>query len=359
MFPGVSVAGAAHQHVSSTRTNDLHIYIDESGVFKPASHGDAWSVVAAFVIIEKDERLLKQLVTQLKLACGKTYKDEIKLKDISEDRYISFLSALARSTGGTLYCTATDMSFVSDSAVIQHRDIQSEKIVEHKDKMHYETARTGLELLSDQVKRLSPQLYMQLVCQVNLIADVINRAILFYVQRNPKNLSRFRWRIDQKNTEKNEYEDAFEKVAPALLQSISLENPSIAVREFDYTAMSKFTYTKANAPNYLNECYGLSVNVENSLNVGKIMRDDLSFPDSKECIGVQVADLLASGIRRALRGQFEKLNDISRLLGNLMVQALKDQMPINLISFREGPIDNQHTKRVVMNFNRYSKAMLL
>lgn len=337
----------------------MHIYIDESGVFKPASHGDAWCVVAAFVVIEKDESLLKQLVTQLKLENGKSYKDEIKLKDISEDRYISFLSALAKSTNGTLYCTATNMSLVSDSIVIQHRDIQSAKIVEHKDKMLYETARTGLELLSNQIRGLSPQLYMQLVCQIELIADVINRGILYYVQRFPKNLGRFRWRIDQKNTEKNEYENAFEKVAPALLQSISLENPSIAVREFDYSAMSKFIYTKENAPKYLNECYGLNVNVDGSMNIGKIMRDDLSFPDSKECIGVQVADLLASGLRRALRGQFERLEDISRLLGKLMVQALKGQMPINLISFRESSIDNLSTKKVVMNFNKNSKAILL
>ena len=336
----------------------MHIYIDESGVFKPASHSDAWCVVAAFVVVEKDVRTLNQLVTQLKLEYGKTYKDEIKLKDINEDRYISFLSALTKFNG-TLYCTATDMASVTDAVVSQHRDIQSEKVVEHKDKMIYENARTGLELLSAQIKGLSPQLYMQLVCQVNLIADVINRAILYYVQRSPMNLSQFRWRIDQKNTEKIDYEDAFEKVAPALLQSISLRNPSIAVREFDYSAMSKFVYTKENAPKYLNECYGLDVDVADSLNVGKIMRDNLSFSDSKEYIGIQIADLLASGLRRALRGQFERLDDVSKLLGRLMVQALKGRMPINLISFREGEIGNESTRRVIMNFNKFSKPMLL
>ena len=137
----------------------MHIFIDESGVFVPANHPNAWCVVAACVSIEKDVRSLTKLMTQLKLNCGKTFKDEVKLKDLTEEQYISFLQFL-RKLNGILFCTSTDMSLISNIIVINHRDTQAQKVVEHKDKMIHKSARTGLEDLSAQIKELSPQLYM-------------------------------------------------------------------------------------------------------------------------------------------------------------------------------------------------------
>lgn len=315
-------------------------------------------MVAAYVTVEKDVRSLKKIVTKLKIECGKTFEEEIKLKDLTEDQYVSLLSSLLK-LDGTLFSTATDMSILTDANVMHHRDVQAGKIIKHKDKMIYEEARNGLEQLSIQVRQLSPQLYMQLVCQVDLISDVINRAILYYVQRHPKCLKRFKWRIDQKNTKKIQYEEAFEKVTPALLQTISIENPTISVREFDYSAMAEFVYSTEDAPNYLKETYGLNVDATDSLNIGKILHQDLRFDDSKQNIGIQVVDLLAAGLRRILRGQFRKMEEISRLLGGLMVQALQGQMPINLISFTDGQVCNYHAKKAIRNFYDYSRPMLL
>jgi hypothetical protein len=251
------------------------------------------------------------------------------------------------------------MSLVSESIVINHRNFQAQKVVEHKEKMIHKAAKMSLEHLSAEIRELAPQLYMQLVCQVNLIADLINRAILFYVQRRPSNLCRFKWRVDQKNTKKIRYEEAFTKVAPSLLQSISLKEPFIAVSEFDYSAMSGFIYTRENAPNYLSEVYGLNVNVEGSLDIGRILREDFAFCDSKASIGIQITDLLASGLRKVLRGKFTNIEEISALLGGLMVQALKNNLPINLISFTDGNISNKTTDSVVNNFRKFAKAIVV
>ena len=275
----------------------------------------------------------------MKLNCGKTFKDEVKLKDLTEEQYIFFLQSL-RKLNGILFCTSTDMSLISNIIVINHRDTQAQKVVEHKNKMIHKSARTGLEDLSAQIKELSPQLYMQLVCQINLIADVISRSILYYVQRNPKILCRFKWRIDQKNTKKTRYEDAFSKMAPSLLQTMSLEHPSIRVEEFDYSAISEFVFTKENAPDYLSADYGLDIDITEALNLGKVLRDDFAFHDSKSNIGIQIVDLLASGLKRALRGEFTNVEEISKLLGSLMVQAQKNNVPMNLISFTEGVVNN-------------------
>ena len=123
--------------------------------------------------------------------------------------------------------------------------------------------------------------------------------------------------------------------------------------------MSKFIYTKENAPNYLSESYGIDIDATDSLNIRKILLDDFTFNDSKANIGIQIADLLASGLRRALRGQFTNIDEIASLLGTLMVQAPKGKMPINLISFVDGSVSNKTTHRVVNNFRKFSKPMLM
>lgn len=82
-----------------------------------------------------------------------------------------------------------------------------------------------MRTLADEIQGLSPQLYVQLVCQVRLIDDVLRRAINYYAQRMPQTLRHFRWRIDQKNVEKPTFEQAFARIAPALLQTRSIRDP--------------------------------------------------------------------------------------------------------------------------------------
>ncbi len=334
----------------------MNIYIDESGSYVCAPHKDAWNVVVAYVSPEIDNRRLKRLIKQLKRKCGVEYKNELKLRDLSEDRYIWFLENLIK-LNGVLFCTATDTSMLSNEEIIIHRNNQAERILENYDKMKYEEGKHALRYLHDQVKSLSPQLYLQLTCQVNLIIDIIYRAILFYVQRIPKTLEVFKWRIDQKNTSRIDFEDSFEKVCPMFLQTYSLTNPIPLCEDFDYSFMDKYFFTKDTIPRYLNTVYGIETDLSSGINIQKIVREDISFVDSKENIGIQVGDLLATGIRRALRVQFSNLEKITILLGCLMLQAQKEKWPINLISYVNGRIENSETKQVINNMKRYSKPM--
>lgn len=336
----------------------MFIYIDESGVFKTANHPDAWCVVVAYITTERSVRSLEELMTSLKLKCGKTYKDEIKLKNLQEVEYIEFLKQLNK-LDGTLYATATDMSLINESDVIQHRNIQSKKIVEHKEKLIHKSGKIALQSLSDQLAGLPPQLYTQLICQINLVVDVLNRGVLYYVQRFPKNLGRFKWLIDQKNSSKFDYETAFERLCPAIIQTISLEKPFIALRGEDYRAMEKFKYTKDNAPTYLRDTYGILTDLSDAFNVGKMLNDDLSFVDSKLSTGLQIADLLASGIRRLLRNEFVNNELVSEHIGKLTVQNSNNKPPINLISFTDSIVTKRETKIAIDRIKKYSRSILL
>ncbi|HRF53656.1 MAG TPA: DUF3800 domain-containing protein [Aquimonas sp.] len=337
----------------------MHIYIDESGVFRVAEHDNAWCVVAALVVPEPVARRIAQLLIPYKLACGKRYDEEVKLGELTDDQIMSFLGKLSE-LDCTVYCVASEMSLVTEEQAHRHQAEQVAKITQHIDKMKYAEGRAGLQKLADDVSQLSPQLYMQLVCQAILVKEVIDRGILYHVQRTPKCLRRFRWRIDQKNTSKSLFEVSFEKIAPSLLQSMALSEPYYACTDFDYSAMNEFVYTEENAPTYLRDTYGLQIDAVGGLNIGKILRTDMGFPDSLSEPGIQAVDLVASSIGRLLRGRFADEDRFARALGRLMVQNLRGEFPIRLVSF--GATDVSVTDRIaniVRAFDAFSKRMLL
>jgi hypothetical protein len=336
----------------------VHIYIDESGVFKVATNTDAWSVVVAIVVPEPSVRRLGSLLLPYKLACGRKYDEEVKLGDLREEQIFSLLKKLSE-LDLTVYCVACEMSLVTSEAAQRHKESQVTKITQHIDKMKFADGRAGLQKLADNVRGLSSQLYMQLICQIHLVKEVIDRGILFYVQRTPKCLRQFRWRIDQKNMTKSLFETAFEKIAPSLLQTIAISEPSCACIDFDYGAMAEYIYTEENAPKYLRDTYGLDVNPVGGLNVGKLLRSDMAFPSSESEVGLQVADLIASSVGRVLRGRFAAEGRAARLLGSLMVQNVSGDFPIKLVSFGSaGSLLSNRVAAIVRAFASSSKPML-
>lgn len=332
----------------------MNIFIDESGSFVNAVQHGAWNSVAAYATPEP-ERKIKTVLNRLKRRCKDDFFQEIKLKNVQEHDYFNFLQGLGELEG-VVFCTATDAGCNDLDTLRAHQQHQSEGVLIHIDKMKYEGGKEALRILAEQLRGLSPQLYAQLHCQVNLIFDTVSRLIPYFVQRNPSSLSTFRWRIDQKNVSKTDFEDAFEKITPALIQTRSLEEPLSMIKGFDYSFLSPFMYEDGQAPTYLREIYGLEVN--SGLNIQKILRQDLQFTDSKGSVGVQVADLLASGIRRCLRGGFNENNKAAFLLGKIMVQAARNKPPINLIAFRDRTVDEFHALDAVRNMIRSCIPMI-
>ena len=202
----------------------MNIFLDESGTFVSAEERDSWNCIVAYMSPESDRRNIQTVLTRLKRATGVSSTNEIKLRNVREDDYFDFLFYLGKLKG-VLFTVATDSGLYRKADIVIHQKGQAAKITKHKDVMHYENGRRAVEKLSDQVRDLSPQLYVQLQCQINLISMIVRDGVLYFVQRFPKSIGRFRWRIDQKNSKKTEYEKTFETLTPALLQTFSLREP--------------------------------------------------------------------------------------------------------------------------------------
>ena len=96
------------------------------------------------------------------------------------------------------------------------------------------------------------------------------------------------------------------------------------------------------------------------LNVGQLVREDVSFVDSRSDAGVQIADLLASGLRRCLRGQFKDNLYVASLLGSLMVQRVADnKAPVQLISLGRGESAVRGDINAALNAMRVSTRPML
>lgn len=310
----------------------MFIYIDESGSFVSAPSLGRWNVVAGVTVPEASRRAIEQAVRTLKVETRSHLSSEVKINEVTENQYLKFLDALSR-THLLLFATATDAGANQPDVVVRHQKSQVEKILLNLPLMKYEGGRQGVQHLASLIRTISPQLYVQLVCQVDLLHAIIARSINYYAQRIPAAIGKFRWRIDQKNTSKTTFEEAFENIAPALLQTRSLREPSAKVEGFDYRHFQAYEFADGDIPKYLQA--QTNVKIANAMDLQKLFREDLKFEDSKNSVGIQVADLLASGLRRCLRGQFDANAVVAKALGKLTLQNEGQSSPIHLVSFSD------------------------
>lgn len=335
----------------------MNVFVDEAGTFQPSSTPDSWSTVVAYVSPEIDRAPLECLVKSLRIECGAG--SEVKLGDISESRYCAFLKELSE-LNGIAFAIATDTHQHTGHQVIQHREAQADKVVEYIDKLVSSSARQSVQVLAVEIRRLPIQLYTQLICQVDLFHKVLCRAITYYAQRYPATLRHLRWRVDRKDIVATAYESAFRTILPALLQDKSLREPMELLTEgADYRFFKRFEYESDHAPSYLKDVYGIEISGRPG-NAGKMVGENFQLVDSNAVPGVQVADLLATGLRRAMRCHFDNPETIATLLGACMLQEFDGKTPAQLIAFGDGddPVVTERTAGILRSMSRYNRRFL-
>lgn len=331
----------------------MYIFVDESGSFVHAPNQDSWSVVVAFALPEAQVPRMEALVHAIRKEHGGV--SEVKLKSLGEARYVRFLKDLSK-IGGLVFATAVDLKSETPTTVAHHRDRQAAKIVEHKDRMLHPSAREGLIQLGDSLRNLPGQLYIQLIAQIELFFRTVERSSLYYSQHKPEALKFFRWRLDQKNSDPTAYDRAFKMMLPAIIQTKSMQQPFVQFTEGDYSYFDRFEFAAGEAPTYLSDDYGLPPH--DGFDVGKIMREDFQLVDSATEPGVQVADLLASGLRRLLRGEFGRSHEVALLLGANFLSTMKSENIVHMISLTGLSNASERTEKILSTLRRTAKPIL-
>lgn len=332
----------------------MNIYVDESGTFTQSNSPGAWCVVTAYVAPEHSRRAIGELMSAIRSRNG---GGETKLKHLKEEEYIQFLRQLAQ-LDGVAFAVATDLGLETRASIERHRDKQAGKIDENHDRMIYESGRQMVLEQSARLRSLPAQLYLQMVCQFMLFQRVINLGSLYFVQRYPPAIGNFRWRLDRKDREPKAYENAFKDLLPAMLQTKTFAQPMITLTGANYSHFNKFVYAEGEIPSYLQSEFGIVC--ERAANIGKIINDDFKLVDSASSPGVQVADLLAGGLRRLLRGGFSSSSNrqVAALMGAIFLKPGRGQTAIQFVTLDEAARISKDTSALIRIFDAATRSMM-
>lgn len=328
-------------------------FIDEAGTFTATAQTNSWCVVGCYSIPNHFEKQMEKVFAHLRKTIGEGTR-ELKVKDLNEHQYRDFLYNL-KQLPGIFHAVVTDSSSNTLNRVRVHQKHQVDELMSNITRMQYDEGKEAVRNTSERLQSLSAQLYIQLVCQIQLMYRTLKAGIMYYVQRYPEDLSNFSWYIDAKDKNITEYEELFEVLSPMLLQTFSFYEPILVCKEFDYSYMEKYLSSWEHFPEYLKEIYDGDDSVS-GFNVQKMIRDDIQFVDSFSSTGIQVANMLVSGLRRCLRMEWEDNESIACAIGSLMVQQESRACPLYLISLNDVPSyinkEVQHILQEIMSKQR-------
>ncbi|WP_281849618.1 DUF3800 domain-containing protein [Dyella sp. GSA-30] len=300
----------------------MHIYLDESGSFGAATHLGSWCVVAAYVVPEAAIDGMSFTLREYKRMAGFPPTSEVKRRHAPIAAYLRLLNNLA-SNDGFLVAVATDAGANGD--VLANQRLQVHEI-RSAIGLHTEAERCAASDLAYAVERLSPQLYVELICRLLLIWRVIKLSTLRFGLSYPEALHAFRWRFDAKNTQITQFEQAFGPTFIGLALNMSRKDPLLLLPGGDRSWLDRYRRTPPDPlPAHAADAVWLDPTT--------LITDDLQFVDSRESEGVQVADLLASGIGSCLRQRSATPRRQGRLLGRLMLRLDDIDDAVVLVGF--------------------------
>jgi hypothetical protein len=293
------------------------IFIDESGNFAmPPARKRNLSCVGALIVPETAHNELTDDFVRLRNTWSGS-QQEVKGNTLNEEQTADAIDLLV-DRGCFFFVCATEMSLNSDSMIANFQSKQSEYITENISNGHHPMLRKQMFRLRQTFEIMPAQLFLQAMLLTDLIRKAIDQASLHFAMQMPSELGAFKWFIDGKDKKKTAYEAAWELMAAGLIQGKYIENPGIAVEEGDYTFFKQsFMDADPKWPDYLPKPQSHGPFERGMIwNLKKVLYESLSFVDSQNCCGLQLADIVTSTFRRSLMGRLKQQGYVR--LGELM-----------------------------------------
>jgi len=306
----------------------MNIYIDEAGVFvKPTQNKCAISAVGALIIPEKKEKIIFSKFEALKNKWG--FNDtEVKGSQLNESQINSVIEILEKYNV-MFEVVAIDMNIQSEDGMTTHKLDRAQKMISCITDEFNETLIKNLYKTKEEIESLPNQLYVQASLTIELLIQVFQKTMLNYSLRKPKELEFFKWIVDAKNLNITTSEKVWKTLILPQAQSRSFDEPLIMLKEGDYSHYYK-NRKSGDIPNYLSE--HVKDKDPNNFTELNSVYSDIKFEDSKNYLGVQLADILVTSIRRSMNGNLQK--EGWRNFGEIMVMGKKQS--ITLLNMDEG-----------------------
>lgn len=282
----------------------MHIFIDESGRFaNPGNHDEAISLVGALCVADTRRDELYEKFDKLKGTWG-AGKKEWKGVELNETQLRDTL-ILLRKHDAKAKIVLTDLGLFPEAQVIAHRERQADILTVHLTDKHHPNLVKEIKELQDRVRKLSPPLYVQMILLTELVYRAIQIFTLWHAFRDGRELGKFHWVVDPKDVQRTEYEKLWQTLVLPFVEDKSRKEPYGFCEEgADYSAFERFRGKMDKRPDWLppaskGEPEGPFMYTDPKL----ILMEDLQYLPSKDCLGLQLVDIVVSNMRKALFGK--------------------------------------------------------
>ncbi len=291
----------------------MRIYIDEAGIFvPPTGQQSSYSLVLALVIPSGCEVNLFYEFLRLRDSWPK-HEIEIKGSSLDEKQAAQVIELLA-SFDVVVDFVAIDMALHPMTIVDDFKRRQAEAITAHVTREHHAEMVFELVQLEHTISSMPNQLFVQTELTITLILNILQIATLYFVQRQPAELGDIAWIVDRKGHTLTEMEKAWSTMILPTSENYFMKKPLIFLKEGDYSHFARYETDlsvdrdMARHIEWMNTIYGKQEVPRKSkvINAKRLLKEQLEFADSRNSLGLQLADMLASILRRALNDHMRK-----------------------------------------------------
>lgn len=310
----------------------MHIFIDESGIFKRSSTRE-WAVSCVGALTIPDEALRNVLndFHMLKKGWG-TEHVEIKGSDLNEKEIADTISLLSRHD--VLFeVVGIDMQPHQDDWITNRKMLQARALTENLTDKHKQSLVEEVKAISRSLQGLTNQLYIQSEATFELIHRVIQKSTLYYSQCKPNELGSFNWTVDAKDKKITDFENLWGTIILPALQFKGFQEQFIILEGADYSSFERFCGAAPEPPENIKD-FVTARRPFKYADIRKIFKEHFKFDQSHSNLGLQMVDILTNAIRRALDGRLSYNGWCD--IGGVMAQPIRgEQHVIQMIELSE------------------------
>ena len=334
----------------------MHIFIDEAGAFiKPKEMKANISAVGALIIPENAIDSIFQDFLLLKKKWGNK-DDEIKGSRLNEEQIAEVIASVSKYDV-MFEVVAIDMLTQDDQLITQHKMNQAHMMVHRITEKFNPILVENLHKTKQEIETLPNQLYIQAMLTIELLMIILQKSTLYYSQRIPSTLANFHWSVDAKNEKITTYEKIWSSLILPISQSVFIREPIMFLKEGDYSYFNE-TRKITEIPKYLRE-FTTDNNPDNYFDPKNIFSKNIKFERSHNNLGVQLADILITSLRRSMNGNLQYHGWCN--FGKLMVQS--EDQTVHLMDLSNTHNSFKHREKpiyydVISHVERTRKNML-
>lgn len=343
----------------------MRIYIDEAGTFMTPSTPHSYSLVLALMLPSAIESEIFYEFLRLRDSWS-IGAIEIKGSILDEPQAAQVVDFLSRYELLVEFF-AIDMATHPANVVDDFKNRQAAEVVAHLTPAHNPGIVSQLQNLAQTIRKMPNQLFVQAFLTMRLVLEVVKDATRYFVQRLPEELGNIAWIVDQKNHSITDMEEMWTTLILPVSESHFAKEPVTALIGADYSHFHlRYGFTTktideemARHLEWLQAAHAVRPMTEDDTGINStlLLSEQRHFTDSRESLGLQLADMLVTILRRALNEhlQYRGWKDF----GNLLVR--KQHLGSSFLQLgNSGPQKLKgHGEKVCRALDARAKSMLL